>query len=80
MKEKSTIYKSDVLEMFDRTKMSRFDMLDFANRNKAEITIKVKPNGESIMQIVEQTNNKIYFYELLQNDTTIKYQEVESKK
>lgn len=80
MKEKSSIYKSDVLEMFDRTKMSRFDMLDFATRNEAEITIRVNPKGESTLQIIEQTKDKVYFYELSQGDTSIRYQEVERKK
>ena len=60
--------------------MSRFDMLDFATRNEAEITIRVNPKGESTLQIIEQTKDKVYFYELSQGDTSIRYQEVERKK
>lgn len=80
MKEKSTVYKSDLMEMYDRAKMCRLDMLDFATRNGVEINLRIDAKGQTTMQIVEHTKDKLYFKELVQTEKVFKYQEIENKK
>ena len=75
-KEKPSIHRSDVDELFDRSKSVIFDLTDFATRNEAEVTIRISSHGVASLQVFEKTKNMAYYKELTQEPKSFKYQEV----
>lgn len=78
-KEKSTIYKSDVEELYDRNRKLMFDLVDFATRNEAEITVRIDSRGVMSMKIFEPTDGVAYYKEITQDMKSIKYEEIQQR-
>ena len=80
VKSKSTVYQSDLLEMLDRNKAFTFDLTDFAMINQADITLRVSADGTIGFQVVEKTNDAIYWKSLDQCGENYKYSEAKNKR
>lgn len=79
-KIESTVRQSDLIEMLDRHKGYTFDLQDFARRNQAELTIKIFPDGAMDFQVIEKTQDFIFWKSLTQLDANYKYQEAKNKR
>lgn len=79
-KDKPSVYQHDLIEMMDRQKLLTADLQDFAIRNEADVVLRVSAKGEISMQVVEKTNEFVYYKQFTQKDTDYKYEEARNKK
>ena len=79
-KKESTVSKYDLVEMLDRNKTFIVDLQDFAIRNQAEVTMRVLPNGNVNFQVIEKTDEAIYWKSFTQDGSNYKYEEAKNKR
>lgn len=76
MKEKSTISRSDMDIIFDRNKMFIYDLIDFARRNEANVTLTINNLGVASLKVFEDTKEMAYYNEITQDGKTIKHVDI----
>ena len=53
LKTKSEIQKSDVIELFDRSRMAMFDLSQIASDKDFELSISIKSSGSIWFEVIE---------------------------
>lgn len=79
-KDNSTISRSDMDILYDRNKMFIYDLVDFARRNEANVTLTINSLGVASLKVFEDTNKMVYYNELTQDGTSIKHVDIAQKK
>lgn len=80
LKNEPKFKRSDLNEMFDRSKFSILDLMGIIYGTNAEINITIKPSGFIQFNLKEECSDRNCYKTHYQDDTTIGYEECEIKK
>lgn len=79
LKEKPILRRSDIIEMFDRSKLTLTDLLGIAYDKQCQITIHINPDG-IMFKTYEYTQDKCYEKTQTQTNNRISYTEAEIRR
>ncbi len=74
-KEKPILNKSDIIEMFDRSRLNLYELAKEAEQKQCDIRIYISSDGRVELNACEYTKSKMHKKTFYQDKDSIRYEE-----